>query len=86
MLHNYCLIYAMYCNRYIKNSVSFSGSLWIRKNGLPVFSFQFPFGQKMMVRKRIIAQEMACLHGKKHTEHHHIVFMFKYEVLSEDVD
>ena len=77
MLQNFCVIKVMYYYRHIKKSVSFSGSLWLREVGLPVFqvSFQFLFGQKMMAWKRISAQEVACFHSKKHKNHHHIVYV-----------
>ena len=76
----------MYCNRHItEKSVSFSGSLWLRKAGIPVFPFQFFFGQKMMAWKKITAKKVDCFHSKKHKEHY-IVFMFNYEVLSLELD
>ena len=86
MLQNYCLIKAMYYNRHIKKSVSFSGSLWFGESRLPVFSSQSLFDQKMMASKRISTQEVGYFHSKTYKKHHHIVFMFNYEVLGLEVD
>ena len=76
----------MYYNRHIKKSVSFSVSLWFGESRLPVFSSQSLFDEKMMASKRISTQEVGYFHSKTHKKHHHIVFMFNYQVLGLEVD
>ena len=66
----------MYYNRQIKKSVSFSGSLRLRKSDYLFFPSSF----FSVAWKRISAQEVTCFYSKKHKEHHHFVFMFNYEV------
>jgi len=70
------------CNQHNKKSVSFSGSLWLRKSGFLFFLSRF----FSVAWKRISTQEVACFHSKKHKEHHHFVFMFNYEVPKLEVD
>ena len=89
-LRNHCSL-TYHCtaalNRHIKKSGSFSGSLWPRKVAVPVFFFLVSFTVRKWWNERELVPRKWPVFTAKSTRNSITLFlMFKYEVLSLEVD